>query len=67
MSTKLLKSGDSVTFLIKKHKFGKEGLKIMPEDENLNLKINGHILEQAVETIRYRVFLEQLYVVEKQI
>ena len=67
MSTKLLKSGDSVTFLIKKHKFGKEGLKIMPEDENLNLKINGHILEQAVETIRYRVFLERLYVVEKQI
>jgi len=28
----------------------------MPEDENLNLKINGHILEQAVETIRRMLY-----------
>ena len=25
----------------------------MPEDEHFNFKINGHILEQAVQTVRY--------------
>ena len=39
--------------MIKKHKFGKEGWKIMPEDEKFNLKVNGNILEQAVQAIRY--------------
>ena len=47
-----IKKGDSVTFLVKKNKYGKQGLKIMPEDENFNLKVNGHILEQAVQTVR---------------
>ena len=47
-----LKKGDSVTFLVKKHKFGKQGWKLMPEDEHFNFKINGHILEKAVQTVR---------------
>ena len=47
-----VKKGDSVSFVIKKQKFGKEGYRIMPEDERFNLKVNGHILEQAVEAIR---------------
>ena len=49
---KELKTGDSVSFLIKKHKFGKEGWKIMPEDESFDIKLNARILSQAVETVR---------------
>lgn len=47
-----VKSGDQVTFLIKKNRYGKDGWKLMPEDENFNLKQNGHILAQAVEALR---------------
>lgn len=49
---KELKKGDSVTFLVRKHKFGKQGWKLMPEDEHFNVKVNGHILEQAVQAVR---------------
>ena len=53
VSQREIKSGDQVTFLIKKNKYGKDGWKLMPEDENFNLKQNGHILAQAVEALRY--------------
>ena len=51
-----LKSGQSVSFLIKKHRFGKEGWKIMPEDESFDIKLNASILAQAAETVRYLHF-----------
>jgi len=54
--TQILKKGDTVSFLIKKSKFGKEGWKIMPEDGSFDLKTNGHILEQAVETVRHMLY-----------
>ena len=41
-----------MTFLVRKHKFGKQGWKLMPEDEHFNVKVNGHILEQAVQAVR---------------
>ena len=47
-----LKSGDTVTFIIKKHQTGKEGWKIMPEDESFNIKLNASILGQAAHTVR---------------
>ena len=47
-----LKSGDTVTFIIKKHQTGKEGWKIMPEDQSFNITLNASILAQAVETVR---------------
>ena len=47
-----LKTGDSVSFLIKKHSFGKEGWKIMPEDESFNIELNAPILAQAVQAVR---------------
>merc|ERR1712203_351545 len=52
VSATTLKSGDSVTFIIKKHQRGKDGWKIMPEDQSFNIKLNASILAQAVETVR---------------
>ena len=52
VSATTLQSGDSVTFIIKKHQRGKDGWKIMPEDQSFNIKINASILAQAVETVR---------------
>ena len=45
-------TGKEVSFLIKKSLSGRSGWKIMPEDDNLNLKINTRILEQVMERIR---------------
>jgi len=45
-------TGKEVTFLIKKSLSGRVGWKIMPEDDNLNLKINATILEQVMARIR---------------
>ena len=45
--------GKEVTFLIKKSMSGRVGWKIMPEDDNLNLKINATILEQVMTRIRW--------------
>merc|ERR1711936_434861 len=45
-------TGKEVTFLIKKSLSGRVGWKIMPEDDNLNLKINATILEQVMSRIR---------------
>ena len=57
---KEIKTGDSVSFLIKKHNFGKEGWKIMPEDESFDIKLNAPILSQAVQTVRYNFELKIL-------
>merc|ERR1711936_704850 len=45
-------TGKEVSFLIKKSMSGRVGWKIMPEDDNLNLKINATILEQVMSRIR---------------
>lgn len=45
-------TGTEVTFLVKKSLSGRIGWKIMPEDDNLNLKINAQILEQVMARIR---------------
>ena len=47
-------TGKEVTFLIKKSLSGRVGWKIMPEDDNLNLKINATILEQVMARIRWK-------------
>ena len=47
-------TGKEVTFLIKKSLSGRIGWKIMPEDDNLNLKINATILEQVMARIRWK-------------
>jgi len=47
--------GKEVTFLIKKSMSGRVGWKIMPEDDNLNLKINATILEQVMTRIRWEI------------
>ena len=39
--------GDRVTFLVKSHRAGREGWKIMPEDERLSLAGNSAVLQQA--------------------
>eukprot|EP00092_Neocalanus_flemingeri_P048999 GFUD01056167.1.p1 GENE.GFUD01056167.1~~GFUD01056167.1.p1 ORF type:complete len:230 (+),score=68.73 GFUD01056167.1:68-691(+) len=44
--------GHCVTFLIKKSLTGKVGWKIMPEDDNLNLRMNCQVLEQVLTRIR---------------
>ena len=48
-------TGKEVTFLIKKSMSGRIGWKIMPEDDNLNLKINATILEQVMNRIRWEM------------
>jgi hypothetical protein len=45
-------SGQSVSFSIKKYLTGKGGWKIMPEDENINLKMNYQVMEQVLARIR---------------
>ena len=45
-------TGREITFLIKKSVGGRVGWKIMPEEENLNLKINRHVLETVMNRIR---------------
>lgn len=45
-------TGKEVSFLIKKSMSGRVGWKIMPVDDNLNLKINATILEQVMSRIR---------------
>ena len=44
--------GKEVSFTIKKSLTGRIGWKIMPEDENLNLKMNAYVLEQVMNRIR---------------
>ena len=46
--------GQEVTFLIKKSLSGRIGWKIMPEDENINLK-NMACIEQVMERIRWGI------------
>ena len=46
-------TGKEVSFLIKKSMSGRVGWKIVPEDDNLNLKINATILEQVMSRIRW--------------
>jgi len=41
-----------VTFIVRKSMLGRIGWKIMPEDENLDLKMNKDILGQVLERIR---------------
>lgn len=41
-----------VTFIVRKSILGRVGWKIMPEDENLDLKMNKDILRQVLERIR---------------
>ena len=52
-------TGKEVTFLIKKSLSGRIGWKIMPEDDNLNLKINATILEQVMARIRWEILRKQ--------
>ena len=54
-------TGKEVTFLIKKSLSGRIGWKIMPEDDNLNLKINATILEQVMARIRWKQTLGTKY------
>jgi len=44
--------GTEVTFLIRKSMSGRIGWKIMPEDENLNLRLNKNILEEVMSRVR---------------
>ena len=44
--------GQEVTFLVKKSLSGRIGWKVMPEDDNLNLKMNASIMGQVMARIR---------------
>jgi len=52
--------GKEVSFTIKKSLTGRIGWKIMPEDENLNLKMNAYVLEQVMNRIRELQFSGQV-------
>jgi len=52
--------GQEVTFLIKKSLSGRIGWKIMPEEEELNLKINPAVLQQVMDQIRDLQFSGQV-------
>ena len=47
-----LQVGQEVSFTIKKSLSGRVGWKIMPEEENLNLRVNASVLEQVMNRIR---------------
>ncbi|XP_023337850.1 uncharacterized protein LOC111708643 [Eurytemora carolleeae] len=53
-------SGQEVTFIIKKSVSGRIGWKIMPVDENLNLRMNANVLEQVMNRIRDLQFSGQV-------
>ena len=44
--------GQEVTFLVKKSLSGRIGWKVMPEDDNLNLRMNASIMGQVMARIR---------------
>ena len=45
--------GEWVTFLIKKSVIGRNGWKIMTENEAMNLRLNRETIEMVTEKIRY--------------
>jgi len=45
-------SGEWVTFIIKKTTLGRNGWKIMTENENMNLRVNREIIDLVTERIR---------------
>ena len=45
-------SGQEVTFLIAKTMSGRIGWKIMPEDENINIRMNREGVDQVMQRIR---------------
>ena len=44
--------GEWVTFIIKKTTLGRNGWKIMTENENMNLRMNREIIDMVTERIR---------------
>ena len=55
-------SGQVVSFIIKKYLPGKGGWKIMPEDTNIDFKINPEVLEQVLARLRYACIFLYLYI-----
>ena len=50
-------TGQEVTFLLAKTLSGRMGWKIMTEDEELSLRINGKGVEQVMRRIRLAAFV----------
>ena len=50
-------TGQEVTFLLAKTLSGRMGWKIMTEDEELSLRINGKGVEQVMRRIRLAAFI----------
>ena len=54
--------GEWVTFLIKKSVIGRNGWKIMTENEAMNLRLNRETIEMVTEKIRYHGRLEMFLI-----